>query len=109
MSGFPTVGYAATDSSVSFKPITFERHAVGEHDVHIAIEFCGICHTDLHFVKNDMGNTVYPCVPGHEIVGKVDQVRVERSDSGADTDTDTDATPAIHPSGGFQRHQVQSR
>ncbi|MDP8915399.1 MAG: alcohol dehydrogenase catalytic domain-containing protein, partial [Thermoproteota archaeon] len=45
-----------------------------EDDVQIEILFCGICHSDLHTVRNEWGGTVYPCVPGHEIVGRVTKV-----------------------------------
>ncbi len=49
----------------------FERESPKADEVHIDILYCGVCHSDLHQVKNDWGNTLYPCVPGHEIIGKV--------------------------------------
>lgn len=52
-------------------PYTFERREPGAHDVAIDIEFCGICHSDIHTARGEWGPTPYPCVPGHEIVGKV--------------------------------------
>lgn len=52
-------------------PYTFERRDPGAHDVAIDIEFCGICHSDIHTARGEWGPTPYPCVPGHEIVGKV--------------------------------------
>ena len=54
-------------------PFTIPRRNPGEHDVQIEILFCGICHSDLHQVRNEWSTvpTVYPCVPGHEIVGRV--------------------------------------
>ncbi len=68
-------GYGATGSILnSLKPMTFERTPPKEDEVLIDILYCGVCHSDLHQVKNDWGNTLYPCVPGHEIVGKVMQV-----------------------------------
>ncbi|WP_345949234.1 NAD(P)-dependent alcohol dehydrogenase [Mucilaginibacter sp. PAMB04274] len=65
-------GYGATGSIFSsLKPMTFERTPPKADEVLIDILYCGVCHSDLHQVKNDWGNTLYPCVPGHEIVGKV--------------------------------------
>ena len=53
------------------QPIPIRRRAVGQHDVEMEILYCGICHSDLHQIKNDFGGTTYPIVPGHEIVGRV--------------------------------------
>ncbi len=65
-------GYGASGSILStLKPMDFEREAPKNDQVLIDVLYCGVCHSDLHQVKNDWGNTVYPCVPGHEIVGKV--------------------------------------
>ncbi len=74
-----TIGYAAKHSFSSLKPLSFERREVGPNDVEIEVLFCGVCHSDLHQVKNDWGNTVYPCMPGHEIVGRVSTVGTEVS------------------------------
>jgi len=63
--------YAATSATAPLGPYQFERRAVGPHDVQIEIAYCGICHSDLHQVRNEWGNSAYPMVPGHEIVGKV--------------------------------------
>ncbi len=63
--------YAAYDSASPLAPFTFERRDPGLEDVAIEILFCGICHSDLHTVKSEWGGTIYPCVPGHEIVGRV--------------------------------------
>jgi len=52
-------------------PFTFERREPGPHDVQIEILYCGVCHSDLHQARNEWGTTVYPIVPGHEIVGRV--------------------------------------
>ena len=65
------IGYATSHSFTNLKPITFERDEPGANDVEIDILFCGVCHSDIHQVKNEWGNTVYPCMPGHEIVGRV--------------------------------------
>ncbi|XP_077243867.1 8-hydroxygeraniol dehydrogenase-like [Tasmannia lanceolata] len=67
-------GWAAKDESGVLSPFKFSRRANGENDVTLKILFCGICHTDLHFIKNDFYMTPYPCVPGHEITGIVTEV-----------------------------------
>jgi uncharacterized zinc-type alcohol dehydrogenase-like protein len=66
-----TKSYAAQSASTPLAPFDFERRNPGPHDVEIDILFCGVCHTDIHFLKNDFGMSLYPMVPGHEIVGKV--------------------------------------
>ena len=65
------VGYAAQSAVSPLAPFSFARREPGPRDVEIAILYCGICHTDLHFARNDWGMTHYPVVPGHEIVGRV--------------------------------------
>ncbi|MED6132086.1 hypothetical protein PIB30_015873 [Stylosanthes scabra] len=67
-------GWAATDSSGILSPFNFSRRETGENDVTFKVLYCGICHSDLHMVKNEWGNTIYPLVPGHEIVGTVTEV-----------------------------------
>lgn len=67
----PVNSYAAMDSNTPLVPYSFKRRAVGPNDVQIDILFCGVCHSDLHQVKNEWGGSNYPMVPGHEIVGKV--------------------------------------
>jgi len=69
-----TKGYAAQGAAEKLGPFSFERREVGPHDVQFEILYCGVCHSDLHQVRNEWGNTVYPIVPGHEIVGRVLQV-----------------------------------
>ncbi|XP_075655552.1 putative cinnamyl alcohol dehydrogenase 9 [Castanea sativa] len=64
-------GWAAKDSSGLLSPFHFSRRETGDGDVTIKILYCGICHSDLHNVKNEWGFTMYPVVPGHEIVGIV--------------------------------------
>jgi len=66
-----TLGYAANHSFTSLKPLSFERAAAGPNEVQIDVLYCGVCHSDIHQVENDWGNTVYPCMPGHEVVGRV--------------------------------------
>jgi alcohol dehydrogenase (NADP+) len=70
----PTKAYAAKDASSPLGPHMIERRAPGAKDVAIEIEFCGVCHSDLHQARNEWHNTMYPCVPGHEIVGRVTKV-----------------------------------
>ncbi len=64
-------GYAAKHSFSRLKPIAFERDDAGPHEIQIEVLFCGVCHSDIHQVKNEWSNTVYPCMPGHEVVGRV--------------------------------------
>ena len=66
--------YAAHSATTPVVPFTIERRAPKPHDVQMEILYCGVCHTDIHFVHNDWGMTVYPVVPGHEIVGRVTAV-----------------------------------
>ena len=65
------IGYAAKNAHAKLKPTHFQCDEPGAGDVQIDILFCGVCHSDIHQVKNEWGNTVYPCMPGHEIVGRV--------------------------------------
>ena len=67
-----TKGYGAQGSFFSsLKRMDFDRENPKDDELQIDILYCGVCHSDLHQVKNDWGNTLYPCVPGHEIIGKV--------------------------------------
>ncbi|MGC4035037.1 MAG: NAD(P)-dependent alcohol dehydrogenase [Chitinophagaceae bacterium] len=69
-----TKGYAAQSPTTDLAPWNFERREVVPHDVQIEIKFCGVCHSDLHQIKNDWFPGIFPMVPGHEIVGKVVKV-----------------------------------
>ena len=69
-----TKAYAAQNATASILPFTIERRSPKPQDVKIEILYCGVCHSDLHTARNEWGNTVYPCVPGHEIVGRVTAV-----------------------------------
>lgn len=69
-----TRGYATHDESAKFVPFNFERRNLGEHDILIDVQFCGICHSDIHQAKGEWGNSTYPMVPGHEIVGRVSKI-----------------------------------
>lgn len=71
---FTVKGYASADAQSPLAPFSFTRRAVGANDVQIEILYCGVCHSDLHQARNDWKNTLYPCVPGHEIVGRVTAV-----------------------------------
>ncbi len=64
-------GYAAANAESNLAPWSFERRELGLHDVHIEIHFCGVCHSDLHQIKNEWFPGIFPMVPGHEIVGKI--------------------------------------
>lgn len=70
----PALDYAATASEQPLERYSFSRRAVGRNDVLIDIQYCGICHTDVHAARNDFGNTVFPLMPGHEIVGRVSAI-----------------------------------
>ncbi len=67
-------GYAAQSPTAPLAPFTFERRALRPSDVQIEILYTGVCHSDLHTARNEWGNTTYPVVPGHEIVGRVTAV-----------------------------------
>ena len=67
-------GYGATSAHEPLGKLDFERRLPGPDDVQIDILYCGVCHSDLHTVRNEWGNTVYPVVPGHEIIGRVTAV-----------------------------------
>jgi uncharacterized zinc-type alcohol dehydrogenase-like protein len=69
-----TKAYAAQNETTPLAPWTFERRDVGPHDVQFDILFCGVCHSDLHQIKNDWFPGIFPMVPGHEIVGRVVKV-----------------------------------
>lgn len=64
-------GFAAQNAETDLAPWNFERREVGAHDVQLEILFCGVCHSDLHQIKNDWFPGIFPMVPGHEIVGRV--------------------------------------
>ncbi|WDY60460.1 NAD(P)-dependent alcohol dehydrogenase [Pseudomonas sp. PSKL.D1] len=66
--------YGAHAGDKPLEPMTITRRATGAHDVRIEIAYCGICHSDLHQARAEWAGTQFPCVPGHEIVGRVAQV-----------------------------------
>jgi len=67
-------GYAAMTAKAALAPYAFERRSPREHDVAIEIKYCGICHTDIHQVREEWGQAIFPMVPGHEIAGIVTAV-----------------------------------
>ncbi|SFQ35270.1 NAD(P)-dependent alcohol dehydrogenase [Parafilimonas terrae] len=69
-----TKAYAAQSATAPLAPWSLDRRDTTPHDVQIDILYCGVCHSDLHTVRNEWGGTVYPAVPGHEIVGRVTKV-----------------------------------
>jgi alcohol dehydrogenase (NADP+) len=73
----PTRGYAVHGPEAKFELFDFERRDLGARDVLIEIMYCGICHSDIHQARGEWGNSLYPMVPGHEIVGRVREVGAE--------------------------------
>ena len=71
---YTTHGYAAKDADSPLVAFDIQRRDLREHDVQIEVLFCGVCHSDLHQARNEWRNTIFPVVPGHEIVGRVTQV-----------------------------------
>lgn len=69
-----TKGYATQDSNAKFMPFNFDRRDLCANDILIDIKYCGICHSDIHQAKGEWGNSTYPMVPGHEIVGNVTRI-----------------------------------
>jgi uncharacterized zinc-type alcohol dehydrogenase-like protein len=72
-----TEGYAARSAGGPLAPFAFERREVGARDVLIEIQYCGVCHSDIHQARDEWGGSVFPMVPGHEIVGRVSRVGPE--------------------------------
>jgi len=66
--------YGANAADQPLEPLQIHRREPGPNDVQIEISFCGVCHSDLHTVRSEWGGTLFPCVPGHEIVGQVSAV-----------------------------------
>lgn len=70
----PTQGYAAMTAKAPLQPFSFERRDVGPNDLLIAISHCGICHSDIHQARDEWGGSLFPMVPGHEIVGTINRI-----------------------------------
>jgi uncharacterized zinc-type alcohol dehydrogenase-like protein len=66
-----TKAYAAQDAKTPLAPWNFQRREVGDYDIQIDILYCGVCHSDLHQIRNEWGGSIFPMVPGHEIIGRV--------------------------------------
>lgn len=66
--------FGAVAGDKALEPMNIERRKPGEHDVQIEIAYCGVCHSDLHQARAEWAGTLFPCVPGHEIVGRVSAV-----------------------------------
>jgi len=69
-----TRGYAAQDAHSDLKPFSILRNEPNSNEIQIDILFCGVCHSDVHQARNEWKNTVYPCMPGHEIIGRVTKI-----------------------------------
>ncbi|RYD14472.1 MAG: NAD(P)-dependent alcohol dehydrogenase [Lysobacteraceae bacterium] len=69
-----TQAYGAQSADRPLEPMDIQRRAPGPRDVQVDIAWCGVCHSDLHTVRAEWGGTLYPCVPGHEIIGRVSAV-----------------------------------
>ncbi len=72
-----TKGFAAQQAGAALGPFTFERREVGQKDILVQIQYCGVCHSDIHQARDEWGGSIFPMVPGHEIVGTVEQVGAE--------------------------------
>ncbi len=66
--------FAAQDAESTLGPWNLERRAPGPGDIQIEILYCGVCHSDLHQIRNEWGNSIFPMVPGHEIVGRISKI-----------------------------------
>lgn len=66
--------FGAASATSPLAPLQIKRRALGPHDVLLDILYCGVCHTDIHFVRNEWHESQYPCVPGHEVIGRVTAV-----------------------------------
>src|SRR6202020_2641911 len=69
-----TSALSAPSVGARFDTTTIERRELGGSDVQIEIKFCGVCHSDIHQVRDEWGGSIFPMVPGHEIVGRVTEV-----------------------------------
>jgi uncharacterized zinc-type alcohol dehydrogenase-like protein len=74
MPSVPWKAFGTNSAESPLENIQIPRRQVSAHDVEIEILYCGVCHSDLHQARNEWRGTVYPCVPGHEIVGRVTAV-----------------------------------
>src|SRR5690349_20089968 len=70
----PAKSFAAQNPTAPLAPFSFQRRTPGPNDVWFEILYCGVCHSDIHQVRDEWGGSIYPMVPGHEIVGRVREV-----------------------------------
>ena len=77
MSDTNVKAFGTNAADAALEPLSITRREVGPKDIEIEVLYCGVCHSDLHTARNDWGGTVYPAVPGHEIVGRVTKVGTE--------------------------------
>lgn len=70
----PAKGYAAQNAKSAIAPFSFERRDTNAHDVQVEILYCGVCHSDIHQARDEWGGSIFPMVPGHEIIGRVTKV-----------------------------------
>ena len=68
------VAWGIDKAGAPFQPIWINRPKVGDHDVKFEMKYCGVCHSDCHIGNNDLGDAIYPMVPGHELIGTVTEV-----------------------------------
>ena len=96
--------YAAREPGAALRPLALDPAPLGVHDVEIAVSHCGICHSDVHLVDDDWKMSVYPLVPGHEVVGRVTECGSEvRLFSERDGLAFNDSMAARKPQGGRPR------
>src|SRR5580765_3742808 len=69
-----TKGYAAQNAKSQLAPFSFQRRDLDPRDILIDIQYCGICHSDIHQARDEWGGSMFPMVPGHEIAGTVSKV-----------------------------------
>jgi alcohol dehydrogenase (NADP+) len=74
---FVCTGFAAQSANDQLGPFSFNWRNPGPKDIQLEILYCGVCHSDLHQARNEWHNTVYPCLPGHEIIGRVTKTGAE--------------------------------
>jgi uncharacterized zinc-type alcohol dehydrogenase-like protein len=77
MQTFEVKAYGAVSAEAPITPLNIQRREVTPRDIEIDILYCGVCHSDLHTVRNDWGGSMYPAVPGHEIVGRITKIGSE--------------------------------
>jgi uncharacterized zinc-type alcohol dehydrogenase-like protein len=70
----PARAYGVSSASSPMRPFQIERRELGPHDVLLDVLYCGICHSDIHIARSDWSPSTYPCVPGHEVVGRAQVV-----------------------------------